>query len=217
MKSYIICIQTLCGRISPVGFGSKKDRRHLERWRDHTDATLLGAGSLRNGDPQFKNSLGEIPKGRIRAFITMSGNIPTDKSIFRMGPKPFIFCSHEKLDDLAKKISGKARLFPIDLLGPGELDLAQITNILKDQGIKRLLIEGGGTLNFYALKQKIVDELVITLAPKLITSDMGTRIVHGNVDLGYPFLDLQLVTCKTHLETGEIFIRYRIKKEKALG
>ncbi len=217
MKCYIICIQTLCGRISPVGFGSQKDRHHLERWRHRTDATLLGAGSLREGDPKLEVPFGKVPQRRVRALITMSGDIPTNKSIFGSGPKPFIFCSKKEEENLKRRFSDMAHLFPVDLLAPRELDLTRVCHILEEHGVKRLLIEGGGTLNFYALKQKIADELIVTIAPKLLTSNRGIRLVQGECDLGHPFMNLELISCKTHLETGELFLRYRIKKEQDIG
>jgi riboflavin biosynthesis pyrimidine reductase len=83
LKTTIICIETLCGRIAPAGFGSGKDRNFLEKIREATDVTLSGAGSLRAGDPEFRISGGMIPDRRIRALITGSGNIPRNRSIFR--------------------------------------------------------------------------------------------------------------------------------------
>ncbi|MEA1991363.1 MAG: hypothetical protein U9N58_04090, partial [Thermodesulfobacteriota bacterium] len=76
MKAFLICITTACGRITPGTIGSPRDRRHLEDMRMMTDASLLGAGTLREGDPEMRGTGGIIPKNRIRAIIPMSGKIP---------------------------------------------------------------------------------------------------------------------------------------------
>ncbi len=200
-----------------MGFGSKNDRRHLERWRDKTDATLLGAGSLRAGDPEFRDSSGKIPTRRIRALITMSEHLPLEKSIFKRGPRPFVFCSHNNANALKRNLSESAKIFPVAFSPQGGLDLFEVLDILEQHGVKKLLIEGGGRLNYFALKQEVVHELVITVAPKLLISNTGIPLVNGTEDLGDPFLDLELVTCKTDLSTGEIYLRYKIKKENKSG
>ncbi len=217
MKTFIICIQTLCGKITPVGFGSKEDRRFLERWREFTHATLLGAGSLRAGDPEFRDTSGRIPEKRIRAIITMSGRLPLEKNIFNRGPAPIVFCGQDVSDSLRRRLGGRAEVVAVRKREENELDLCQIREILGEKGVSRLLVEGGGRLNYFCLKQGIVDEMLVTVAPKLLTSNRETPLVDGESNLGAPFLDLELVSCKCHLRTGELFLRYKVLKGKNSG
>jgi len=61
-----------------------------------TDASLLGAGTLRAGNVEMRGIGGIIPEKRIRALITMSGNIPVkDRSLFHTGPPPVVFTGEE--------------------------------------------------------------------------------------------------------------------------
>ncbi len=218
MQTYIICIQTLCGKITPAGFGSKLDRRHLERWRERTDATLFGAGSLRDGDPEFRDTSGNIPPNRIRAIVTMSGNLPKERKIFHKGPKPFIFTTQSVAARLSAALGDGAQIFPIKKLGPGELDLGQVLKTLESFGAEKVLIEGGGRLNYLAIKQGVVDQLLITIAPKLLCTNHETPLVAGDRELGDPFIHLELLSSKVEPSSGELFLKYKIiKKEKTSG
>ena len=211
MKVSIIAIETLCGRITPASFGSKRDRRFLESARERTDASLIGAGSLRDGDPEFRIGHGLIPGKRIRAIITNSGDLPKDRSIFKKGPRPVILCPEKIFSELKERFSKRAEVIPLPEKREGILDLKAALSFFEKRGAKSLLIEGGGKLNYYAIKQGVAQELLITLSPKLIGSLKERCMVYGSEPLGTPFLDLDLKSFEVILETGEIFLRYRIR------
>ncbi len=200
-----------------MGFGSEEDRRFLEMWRERTNATLLGAGSLRAGDPEFRDTSGRIPEKRIRAIVTMSGRLPLEKNIFNRGPAPIVFCAQDVSDSLRRHLGGRAEIVAVRKRGDNELDLSQVSAILQDKGVNSLLVEGGGRLNYFCLKQGIVDEILVTVAPKLLTSNRETPLVDGDQNLGSPFLDLEFISCKCHPKTGELFLRYKVIKGKNSG
>ena len=214
MKTTIICIETVCGRIAPAGFGSPRDRRCLEQAREATDATLLGAASLRAGDPEFRVTGGRLPEDRIRAVITASGRLPVERSMFSFGPRPWIFAPAALEASLHTMFRARAHVIGVDEISPGRLSLSSVMETLERHGVKSCLIEGGGRLNFEALRQAVVDELMVTIAPKLIGSSSEASLLSGPCALGTPFLDLELVSCSPDMDTGEIFLRYRVVKEE---
>jgi len=147
----------------------------------------------------------------------MSGRLPLEKNIFNLGPAPIVFCGQDASDSLRRRLGGRAEVVAVGKRGKNELNLWQICEILENNGVGRLLVEGGGRLNYFCLKQGIVDEMLVTIAPKLLTSNRGTPLVDGERNLGAPFLDLELVSCKCHLKTGELFLRYKVVKGKNSG
>jgi len=210
LKSILICIETLCGRISPAGFGSKEDRRHLERAREQTDASLLGAGSLRAGDPEFRTFEGKLPVNRLRAIVTRSGNIPATKSIFRTGPRPLIFTKFSIRDMLNERFGERAEVIGVPETDSGMLCLKTILDNLEQRGVESCLIEGGGLLNYEAFKQGVVTELLLTIAPKIIGKQTETCLVSGPTALGTPFIHLELLSCRMNARSGELFLHYKI-------
>ncbi|WP_157861406.1 RibD family protein [Desulfurivibrio alkaliphilus] len=211
MRVSLIAAMTLCGRISPATMGSRQDRRFLEESRQATDASLLGAGTLREGDAEMRGPGGILPENRIRAIISASGRLPLEqRKIFQIGPRPLIFTAAERAKSLADQAGQRAEVIALPAKD-GFLDLAAACRKLARRGVKELLLEGGGTLNFHALRQRIVDELLVTIAPKLSGHRAAISLADGAEPLGDPFLDLQLLSCHPTLN-GELFCRYRVNK-----
>jgi 2,5-diamino-6-(ribosylamino)-4(3H)-pyrimidinone 5'-phosphate reductase len=211
MKVFLICITTACGRIGPGNIGSLKDRRHLEDMRMSTDASILGAGTLREGDPEMRGVGGIIPENRIRAIITMSGKIPIEgQRLFQMGPPPVVFTSKTQAPSLGKALGHRARVVSLPE-GTHGLSVSAAISDLGRMGAKTVLIEGGAMLNYSALSDGVIDEIYLTIAPKLSGDEGAASLADGPGHLGVPFLPLELLECRA-VSTGEIFLRYEVKK-----
>ena len=214
MHVTIIAASTICGRIGPGLTGSPVDRGLLEKMRATTDASLLGAETLRQGDPEMRGPGGHLPPQRIRAFITESGDIPVDgRKIFEQGPSPLIFTGEVTAAGLRHRLGASAQVVTLPTLSGGGLSLVVALAHLTERGVSSLLIEGGGRLNYACLQQGVVDEILLTLTPKL-SGDQGAASLCGGLGpLGTPFLPLTLVSCEA-AETGEVFLKYRVRKEE---
>jgi riboflavin biosynthesis pyrimidine reductase len=250
VKVFLICITTACGRITPGNIGSPRDRRHLEDMRMTTDASLLGAGTLREGDPEMRGTGGIIPKNRIRAVITMSGRIPVEgRRLFQMSPPPVVFTSRDQAPSLGKALGHRARVVSLPkgthglsvgaaisdlgrmgartvlIEGGAMLNYAALSEALPEgihglsvgaaisdlgrMGARTVLIEGGARLNYAALSERIVDEIYLTIAPKVSGEEGAASLADGPRHLGEPFLSLKLLECHTTV-TGEVFLRYKV-------
>jgi len=208
----IIAASTICGRIGPGLVGSPVDRRLLETMRATTDASLLGAATLRQGDPEMLGLDGHLPPQRIRAFITESGNIPVaGKKVFVQGPPPLIFTGEAAAAGLRHRLGSLAQVVALPVAATGWLSLAAALVHLAELGAASLLVEGGGGLNYACLRQGVVDEILLTLTPKLSGDQGAASLCGGPGPLGEPFLPLTLVSCEAEA-TGEVFLRYRVHK-----
>ncbi|MGC8735672.1 MAG: RibD family protein [Dissulfurimicrobium sp.] len=213
MKVTIICASTACGRIGPIVSGSPLDREYLEKMRLETDASLIGANTLRLGDPEMLGPGGVTLRNRIRAIITGSGRIPVyGKRLFLegRGRRPIIFTGLEIAPDLRLSVGRKATVVGINK-GPFGLSIADAVSALARLGVEGVLIEGGAGLNYSALYEGIVDELHLTITPKLSGEKGAPSLADGPLPLGRPFLDMKLFESRVE-ESGEVFLRYKIKK-----
>lgn len=205
-------IMTACGRISPGGLGSLVDRNHLENLRLKSEASLIGAETLRGGDPEMRGPGGRLSETRLRAVITRSANLPTaGKKFFQVGPPPVVFTGRAQAPFLEEQLAGKGRVITLPE-GPGGLSVAAAVSELGRLGAETVLIEGGARLNYAALADGAVDEIFLTLAPKLSGKIGSPSLADGPDFLGRPFLPLELLAW-TPAETGEIFLHYRVVKE----
>lgn len=174
-----------------------------------TDASLLGAGTLREGDPEMRGPGGVVPKNRIRAIITMSGKIPVKgRRLFQMGPPPVVFTSRDQAPSLGEALGHRARVVSLPE-GTHGLSVGAAISDLGRMGARTVLIEGGAMLNYAALSERVVDEIYLTIAPKLSGEKGAASLADGPGHLGKPFLPLELLECRPS-STGEIFLRYKV-------
>jgi riboflavin biosynthesis pyrimidine reductase len=212
MKVIIIAASTICGRIGPGLTGSSVDRGFLENMRALTDVSLLGAETLRQGNPEMRGPEGCLPVTRIRGVITQSGDIPVaGKKIFQHGPPPLIFTGEAAAPGLRHRLGNLARVVVLPTDSAGGLSLAAALSHLAELGVSSVLVEGGGRLNYTCLRQGVVDEIFLTLTPKLSGDQGAATFCGGPGPLGSPFLPLSLISCEP-VENGELFLKYRVCK-----
>ena len=197
--------------------GSVKDRRFLESMRAKTDASLIGAGTLRQSDPEMRILDGVLPENRIRAIITDSGDIPVEgKKIYDHSPKPYIFTNTKSMNVLEDKLSGRARVIGIEKKGE-QLPIQKVIQEFKNLGVNTLLVEGGASLNYTCLSQGVIDAMYITLTPYISGDSSAVSLAAGASPLGSPFIGLDLIRCEKSTTTDEIFLHYKVKNRKTNG
>ena len=211
MKVILVGATTICGRISPVGHGSLLDRRRLEEIRDKTHASIMGANTLRLENPEMRGTNGTLPPDRIRSIITQSGSVPTaGKKLFEHGPKPVVFTAEENIFAVQGKLKGRAQVIGLPA-GEHGLSLQAAIDFLAEKGVESILIEGGAQLNYSALAQGLVDELLLTIMPFISGKHNDPSFADGPQYLGDPFLEFELLSCEP-VSTGELFLHYRSKR-----
>lgn len=108
-----------------------------------------------------------------------------------------------------KRVEGYERLEkPLIVVesGPeGRVDLPALLRAQRKQGVRALLCEGGPTLHHSLQAQGLVDELFLTISPKLSGGE-APRIVEGNLP---SVVNLDLVWLLE--DEGELFARYRVR------
>lgn len=104
----------------------------------------------------------------------------------------------------AERYSGLERRLVVVESGPdGWVDLVALLRSLRKEGVRALLCEGGPTLHGVLQAAGLVDELFLTIAPKLAGGGVP-RILEGSLPAT---IDLELAWLLE--EDGELFARYR--------
>ena len=73
------------------------------------------------------------------------------------------------------------------ICGTTSVNLKQLLRILLKNGIKRILLEGGGITNWSFVKYNLIDEAIITLTPYIIGGKDSISLVEG---VGFKNLDV---------------------------
>jgi riboflavin biosynthesis pyrimidine reductase len=104
----------------------------------------------------------------------------------------------------AERYSGLAKRLIVVESGPdGRADLTALLGSLREEGIRALLCEGGPTLHGALQELGLVDELFLTIAPKLVGGE-APRILEGVLP---ETAELELAWLLE--QDGELFARYR--------
>jgi riboflavin biosynthesis pyrimidine reductase len=104
----------------------------------------------------------------------------------------------------AERYSGLSQRLVVVESGPqGRADLPALLGSLRSEGVRALLCEGGPTLHAALQAAGLVDELFLTIAPKLV-GGTAPRILDGELPGQLP---LELAWLLEH--DGELFARYR--------
>jgi riboflavin biosynthesis pyrimidine reductase len=104
----------------------------------------------------------------------------------------------------AERYSGLSQRLVVVESGPeGRADLSTLLRSLRSQGVRALLCEGGPTLHGSLQALGLVDELFLTIAPKL-SGGVAPRILEGDLP---SLAELELAWLLE--EDGELFARYR--------
>jgi riboflavin biosynthesis pyrimidine reductase len=103
----------------------------------------------------------------------------------------------------AERYSGLSKRLVVVESGPqGKADLPALLRSLRDEGVKALLCEGGPTLHGALQTAGLVDDLFLTIAPKLV-GGIAPRILEGDLP-GIEPLDLAWLL----EDDGELFAHY---------
>jgi riboflavin-specific deaminase-like protein len=157
-------------------FGSARDREHLYELRATADAVMCGARTvelsqsiLGTGGEKFrrrrlKNGLAEY---NLRAIVSGSGSINPDAEIFKKRFSPIIILTTARISKAnLKKL--RALADEVKICGKMEINFPAALRWLQMKWkVKRLLCEGGGELNDALFRAGLVDEINLTICPKI--------------------------------------------------
>ena len=196
---YLDMVSTLDGKTvsgesdEPVAdLGSALDHAIMKRLESHADAILVGAGSLRATGPNWH------PAAKIRVVATRSGDLP-DGGFFH-GGETYVAVPGSSMI----KAPHGAKILRA---GGDELDFRLLLGRLRSLGVRRLLCYGGSELNAELLRAGLVDELFLTLAPKIKLGRCLPTVAGGEPLPRKDLREFELV--EHHAVASEVFLRYR--------
>ncbi len=141
-------------------------RRDGQRWRARACAILTGIGTVRDDDPQLTVREVATTRQPLRVVVDSRLETPLNARILRGGP----VLVAAAVDDEKRANSLRAAGADVALLpnAHGKVELKDLLEELGRRGINELHVEAGFKLNGSLLREGLVDELLLYLAPCLI-------------------------------------------------
>jgi len=214
---------TVDGKIATASGDSKissnEDLVRVHRLRASVDAIVVGISTILADDPQLTVRLVK-GKNPTRVIVDSRGRIPIDSQIMRMATKikTIIAATDQapkekilKLEDMGAQVlvisEGKRGQ---SAAVPHGVNLKDLFRRLEKMRLRRILVEGGGELNWSLLHLGFVDELTVTIAPKIAGGRLATTLVEGDgFDEIAQAIRLKLGKVQRK-KTGELLLHYKI-------
>ncbi|MFX1258343.1 MAG: dihydrofolate reductase family protein, partial [Promethearchaeota archaeon] len=154
-KPYILlsAAMTIDGKIaSKTGdpeLSDEQDWREVHKLRSNVDAIMVGKGTILKDNPKLHIKFHKH-KGYYRIVVDSNLSIPIDSNVISFQPEvyPTIICTTENAP--AEKINQfEGKSVKILKAGTGKrVDIVKLMPLLYNMGIKSILLEGGGNLNW---------------------------------------------------------------------
>ncbi|MFF4020283.1 dihydrofolate reductase family protein [Streptomyces sp. NPDC001843] len=187
---------------------SPADFDRVDEVRASVDAILVGAGTIRADNPRLLVNSPERRASRLAAgqaeyplkvTVSGSGDLDPAANFWHTGGEKVVYTTDEGAER-ARALSLAADVVP---LGP-DLDWpALLEHLYAGRGVRRLMVEGGGTVHTQLLRQGLADELQLVLAPLLVGDPAAPRLFGPG---GYQFGRLRLL--ETRRIEDVVLMRY---------
>jgi len=196
---------------------SKRDKERVDELRALSDAILVGGKTLLAENPKLtvKSAARRAERIRrglspnpIKVGIVTVADIPlTGDFIEAGGARKVIFTTSQTSKEMIEALrSHDVEVFAHDL---PRVDLQLAMQTLKKIGVERLMVEGGATLNFELLRLRLVDELMIYVAPMIFGGANAPTLADGPGLTRGQALELKLIDVEKW-DDGGVVLRYSL-------
>jgi diaminohydroxyphosphoribosylaminopyrimidine deaminase/5-amino-6-(5-phosphoribosylamino)uracil reductase len=175
---------------------SEAARADGHAWRARAGAVLTGIGTLLEDNPRLDVRLAPVARQPDAVVVDSRLDTPPDASIFLPGRRLFIYAAVQDSQRQAVLEARGATIVRVP--GPGgKVDLAAMLRDLAQRGVNELHVEAGHKLNGSLIREGLVDELLVYLAPKLV--GQGREMAHFG-----PLADLEQAVGFEFLSTDRV-------------
>jgi diaminohydroxyphosphoribosylaminopyrimidine deaminase/5-amino-6-(5-phosphoribosylamino)uracil reductase len=169
---------TLDGRIASASGESRwitgdAARAYAHRLRACHDAVLVGINTVIADDPDLGCRLpGLATRSPVRLVADTGARLPPESTLVRTARQrpTWLLTANPPPTGSAALAAAGVRVLPVDSGADSHIDPESMAAVLADQGLTRVLVEGGGTMARSLLAAGLIDRLVRFHAPMIIGS-----------------------------------------------
>lgn len=223
MRQYVIlnAAMTLDGKIATQtgssNISGEKDLERVHEIRKECDAIMVGIGTVLADDPRLTvHKIDAKPEDNpVRVVVDSRGRTPIDARITNSDAKTIIAIANEYKDDFKasdKYETFKKRGVKFFFSGEKRVDLKALMSYLHEEGIDKLMLEGGSTLNFSMIKSGLIDEISICVAPMIVGGANAKTFFDGE---GFDLMDdaVRLELTDSYTLDKDLILHYKVSND----
>ena len=154
-------------------------RSHVHQVRSRHDAILVGVGTVLADDPSLATRVKGFSHSSVRVVLDSDLRIPLDSKLVSTASNTPLWILHNPNIKEGEALSNKG----VVLHETECRNLVSVLEVLAEQGITRLLVEGGAKIHASFLRANLCDELLIYRAPKILGGTAKSLFSDLNVDI----------------------------------
>lgn len=222
MRPYVIlnAAMTLDGKIATQtgssNISGKKDLERVHELRKECDAIMVGIGTVLADDPRLTvHKIDANPDDNpIRIVVDSKCRTPIDARITNSDAKTIIACANEYKEEFKqseKYETFKERGVKFFFSGDERVDLVALMSYLHEEGIDKLMLEGGSTLNFSMIRAGLIDRISICVAPMIVGGANAKTFFDGE---GFDLMDdaVKLELIDSYTLDKDLILTYDVLK-----
>jgi 5-amino-6-(5-phosphoribosylamino)uracil reductase len=159
------------------------DFDRVDAVRASCDAILVGAATVRNDNPRLlvrsqarrDDRLARgLRSSPIKVTVTRRGELDACADFFATGNiEKVVYCASDKVDHARDRLGSVATV--VD--GGRPVEMSWLSEDLYARGVRRLMVEGGGSVHTQFLTADLADELHLVIAPFFVGDSRAKRFV----------------------------------------
>lgn len=160
-----------------------EDFDRVDDVRASVDAILVGANTIRRDNPRLlvrdeqrrHDRLARgLPESPLKVTFTAHGDLDPDARFFTNGDVgKIVYCASGALEKCRDRLGEAAAVIDAGNM----VDLRTVLADLTIRGVRRLMVEGGGTVHTQFLTAGLADELQLVIAPFFVGDPDAPRFV----------------------------------------
>ena len=193
---------------------SPEDLKRVHRLRTSADGIMVGFGTLLADDPKLTVKLvqGRNPR---RIIVDSRARTPLNAEVVRTALKtPTIIAVTSRAPRRRVRALEDAGVTVLKCGNGSLVSLRLLLPRLRTMGMRRILLEGGGILNWSMLSQGLVDEVSVAISPRILGGAKAITLVEGSgVAATRDAVRLRLLAIKNY--GSDTVLRYRVLKVRS--
>jgi 2,5-diamino-6-(ribosylamino)-4(3H)-pyrimidinone 5'-phosphate reductase len=163
-----------------IKISGENDFVRVHRLRYECDAVLIGVETVLSDDPKLtvKEKYVQNPKQPIRIVLDSNCRTPEDSLVVNDKANTLIVTSQECHHN--KKYGENVEIISCPIRKNKLIDLTFLLSVLYNRGIKKILVEGGGSVIWDFLDNNLVDDIYVYVGSMIIGGKITPTMADGN-------------------------------------
>jgi 5-amino-6-(5-phosphoribosylamino)uracil reductase len=172
-----------CTTVNRLPVSNAADLDRVDAVRATCDAILVGAATVRNDNPRLlvrsparraeRRARGLLPSP-LKVTVTARADLDPNTDFFAAGEsEKVVYCASPAAAPAKERLGSVATV--VDAGEP--VDMRWVSEDLYARGVRRLMVEGGGTVHTQFLTADLADELHLVVAPFFVGDSRSRRFV----------------------------------------